>query len=172
MHREILIDGATAEIRVALLEDSVLTEVLIERPVSRGLTGNIYKGRVSNVLPGMQAAFVEIGGDRDAFLYVQDVSGALEDDPRLETSVEAAGADAPATPAARLRPQTRIEDLLNEGQELLVQVTKDPVPEKGARLTSLVSIPGRFLVYLPEIAHLGVSRKIEDPIERERLKEA
>jgi ribonuclease G len=167
MRREILIDGATAETRVALIEDDVLTEVSVERRSSRGIAGNIYKGQVSHVLPGMQAAFVDIGTGRDAFLYVRDLTGGIEDD-----DLPAGGeAETPAD-AARAQPApARIEDLLTAGQEILVQVAKDPVPEKGARLTSLVSLPGRFLVYLPTLAHIGVSRRIEDPPERERLKE-
>ena len=164
MRREILIDSATPETRVALLEDDVLTEVFIERPSGRGITGNIYKGRVSNVLPGMQAAFVDIGTGRDAFLYVQDIRRGVEDEGLLED-----GEAVP--PAAAGAPAMRIEDLLKERQEILVQVTKDPVPEKGARLTSGVSLPGRLLVYLPGVSHIGVSRKIEDPAERERLLE-
>ena len=167
MRREILIDGATPETRLALIEDEVLTEVLMERRTSRGIAGNIYKGRVSHVLPGMQAAFVDIGTGRDAFLYVRDLTGGIEDD-----DLSASGETEP--PADALRPPpapARIEDILAEGQDLLVQVAKDPVPEKGARLTSLVSLPGRFLVYLPTLAHIGVSRRIEDVPERERLKE-
>src|SRR3989442_4296644 len=164
MRREILIDSATPETRVALLEDDVLTEVFIERPSGRGITGNIYKGRVSNVLPGMQAAFVDIGTGRDAFLYGQALGRGVEE----ETPLEEGGA---VRPAAQEAPPARIEDLLKEGQEIVVQVSKDPVPEKGARLTSCVSLPGRLLVYLPGVSHIGVSRKIEDPTERERLLE-
>src|SRR5437867_5977134 len=164
MRREILIDSATPETRVALLEDDVLTEVFIERPSFRGISGNVYKGRVSNVLPGMQAAFVDIGTGRDAFLYVQDIGAGSEDEGPLET-----GEGGNVRPAADGDPTARIEDLLKDGQEIVVQVTKDPVPEKGARLTTGVSLPGRLLVYLPGADHIGVSRKIEDPIERERL---
>jgi ribonuclease G len=167
MRREILIDGATRETRVALLEDEVLTEVFVERRSGRGIAGNIYKGRVSHVLPGMQAAFVDIGTGRDAFLYVRDLTGGIEDD-----DLPVSGDGERTEDALREHPAPpRIEDLLKEGQDILVQVAKDPVPEKGARLTSLVSLPGRFLVYLPTLAHIGVSRRIEDPPERERLKE-
>src|SRR3989442_8290887 len=163
MRREILIDSVTPETRVALLEDDVLAEVFIERPSGRGISGNVYKGRVNNVLPGMQAAFVDIGTGRDAFLYVHDIGRAVG-----EGLLE--GGEA-ARPAADGAPPVRIEDLLKEGQEIVVQVTKDPVPEKGARLTSGVSLPGRLLVYIPGVSHIGVSRKIEDPTERERLLE-
>ncbi len=169
MAREILIEGAALETRVAILEDDALAELLIERPSSRGLAGNIYKGRVSNVLPGMHAAFVDIGATRDAFLYVEDAGGggdaerfeeaAAADEDLLERSAEV-----PPPPPAR------IEQLLQEGQEVVVQVSKDAVAQKGPRLTTRVSLPGRFLVYLPGIPHIGVSRKIDDPAERDRLK--
>src|SRR5712664_4935789 len=126
MRREILIDSVPPETRVALLEDDVLTEVFIERPSGRGITGNVYKGRVSNVLPGMQAAFVDIGTGRDAFLYVHDAGGGVEAEQFEET--EAPDED-PAEPPAGLppAPPARIEDLLQEGQEVVVQVSKDAV---------------------------------------------
>jgi ribonuclease G len=166
MRREILIDSATPETRVALLEDECLAEIFIERPSLRGISGNIYKGRISNILPGMQAAFVDLGTGRDAFLYVQDLRGRFEDEEITEATQEETAAPLPVPP-----PPARIEELLAEGQEILVQVAKDPVPEKGARLTAVASLPGRFLVYLPGVSHVGVSRKIEDPAERDRLKE-
>ncbi len=166
MRREILIDSATPETRVALLEDDILAEIFIERPSLRGISGNIYKGRISNILPGMQAAFVDIGTGRDAFLYVQDLRGRVEDEEPTEAGQRERLVPAPVTP-----PPARIEDLLEEGQEILVQVTKDPVPEKGARLTAVASLPGRYLVYLPGLSHVGVSRKIEDAAEHDRLKE-
>ncbi|MEK7282397.1 MAG: Rne/Rng family ribonuclease [Acidobacteriota bacterium] len=169
MRREILIESVTPETRIAVLEDDDLAELFVERPSSRSVAGNIYKGRVSHVLPGMHAAFVDIGIDRDAFLYVED-AGSRVDAERLEEADtgeedpgEAAAGGAPLSPPL-------IEDLLQEGQEIVVQVRKDPVAEKGARLTSHLSLPGRFLVYLPGIGHVGVSRKIEDLAERERLK--
>ena len=165
MRREILIDAATPETRVALLEDGVLTEVFIERPTGRGISGNIYKGRVANVLPGMQAAFVDIGTGRDAFLYVNDLaSGIDEEEPPDEEGERLPPIAEPAEPA-------RIEDRLKEGQEIVVQVAKNPVPEKGARLTTVVSLPGRLLVYLPGLPQVGVSRKIEEPAERARLEQ-
>src|SRR5215510_6522412 len=168
MRREILIDSATEETRVALLEDDVLTEIFIERPSQHGLSGSVFKGRVSNILPGMQAAFVDIGCDRDAFLYVQDLSSRFEDDDATDSGTK----DKPESDAGPSPPAlARIEDVLKEGQEIVVQVAKDPVPEKGARLTTVASIPGRLLVYLPGVSHVGVSRKVEDPRERERLRE-
>jgi len=143
-------------------------EVFIERDESRSLVGNIYKGTVSKILPGMQSAFVSIGLVRDAFLHVDDLEGAqnLPDDP----------GDEPAGPP--LAPPTsgsagdhRIENLLREGQEILVQLTKEPILGKGARITSQITLPARFLVLMPSVQHLGVSRKIEGVEERERLKE-
>ena len=168
MRREILIDSAAGEVRVAVLEDDLLAEILVERPGHGSVAGNIYKGRVSNILPGMQSAFVDLGLPRDAFLYVEDLGGGVEDYERLlalEADDEAAPPEASAPP-----PRSTIEDLLKEGQEIVVQVAKDPVAQKGARITSHLSLPGRFLVYLPAVAHVGVSRRIQDPAERERLK--
>src|SRR5262245_37773111 len=126
MRREILIDSVTPETRVALLEDDLLTEVYVERPSARGLSGNIYKGRVSNVLPGMQAAFVDLGTGRDAFLYVQDLV------PRVDVEDEIESPPDPGGPASSPQPQApqRIEELVKAGQEIVVQVVKDPVPEK------------------------------------------
>jgi len=168
LRREILIDSAPGEVRVVLLEDQLLSEVFIERQAARGVAGNVYKARVSNVLPGMQSAFVDIGLERDAFLYVEDVSEASRDvDLLLAGDVPPdSGPDRLAAPP----PRPAIEDLVKEGQEIVVQVTKDPLAQKGARVTAHVTLPGRFLVYLPGVAHVGVSRKIEDPAERERLK--
>jgi ribonuclease G len=170
MRREILIEGITPEIRIAVLEDDDLAELHVERSSGRGVSGNIYKGRVSNVLPGMQAAFVDIGIGRDAFLYVED-AGSRVDAERLEESDP--GEEEPGViPASGTPSPARIEDLLAPGQEIVVQVRKDAVADKGARLTSHLSLPGRFLVYLPGIPHIGVSRRIEDLAERERLKDA
>jgi ribonuclease G len=169
VRREILIDSDTGETRVALLEDDLLTELFIERPRSRGVTGNIYKGRVSNVLPGMQSAFVDIGLERDAFLYVEEVGPANEEFEGLlggEGEEEGVPRSVPVPP-----PRASIEDLLRPGQEIVVQVAKEPVAQKGARITAHLSLPGRFLVYLPGLAgHVAVSRKIGDPDERARLK--
>jgi len=167
--REILIECAALETRVAVLEDEALAELFIERPSSRGLAGNVYRGRVTNVLPGMQAAFVDIGTGRDAFLYVEDAGGGVDAERFEET--EAADED-PAEPSADppTAPPARIEDLLQEGQEVVVQVSKDAVAQKGPRLTTHISLPGRFLVYLPGFTQVGVSRKIDNPAERDRLK--
>jgi ribonuclease G len=208
MIKEMIISSTPHETRAAILEDDQVVEVFIERESSRGVVGNVYKGRVSKVLPGMQSAFVDLGLERDAFLYVSDVISpteeALEDDEDVPPSsvepLEGAGSavaavieSAPATEGiadravspvgesdgggraertARDRPATaaRIEDLLKEGQEIVVQDVKEPLGTKGARITSHLSLPGRFLVYMPTVDHIGVSRKIESRDERRRLR--
>jgi ribonuclease G len=161
---ELIINANPVETRVALMEGGAVVEVFVERKGEAGGTvaGNVYKGRVSRVLPGMQAAFVDIGLERAAFLYVSDILEELEhmdDDEDPETARR-----------ERDREKERIQDLLKEGQEVLVQVAKDPISTKGARITSYVSIPGRYLVLMPTVNHVGVSRRIEDSHERGRLK--
>jgi ribonuclease G len=174
MRREICIDRVPGETRVALLEDDQLVEILIERETARGVAGNIFLGRVRNILPGMQAAFVDLGLERDGFLYVEDAGGpprAPEDGCFADEPVEAADAGtAPVRP--RPLPVARIEDLVREGQEIVVQVTKDPMARKGARITAHVALPGRLLVFLPGVDHIGVSRRIVDEAERGRLRAA
>ena len=156
MSEEILINVTPHEARVAVVENGVLQDVHIERTRKRGLVGNIIKGRVYRVLPGMQSAFVDIGLDRTGFLHVSDL---VETDEYLEVeSVADALAD------------TSIDTLLSEGQELLVQVVKDPIGAKGARLTTRISIPSRYLVFIPNHTMIGVSQRIEDEVERERLR--
>ena len=154
------------ETRIAILEEDRLTEIFVERHRHRGLVGNVYKGRVTRVLPGMQAAFVDIGLDRDAFLYVSDVEGAEPEDEE-EEDLELADDDAAGVGSGDARPS--IDELLEQGQELVVQVVKDPLPNKGARITTHVTLPGRYLVLLPTVSHLGVSRRIDDDGERQRL---
>lgn len=146
MSGEILINVTPNETRVALVENGVLQEVYIERARKRGLVGNIYKGRVSRVLPGMQAAFIEAGLERTAFLHASDIA---QDEESAKT----------------------INELVHEGQDIMVQVIKDPIGTKGARLTTQISIPSRHLVYMPLTNHIGVSAKIEDEDERQRLKD-
>jgi ribonuclease G len=259
MNKEMVISSTNHETRVAILEDDQVVEVFIEREHSRGVVGNIYKGRVSKVLPGMQSAFVDLGLERDAFLYVTDVISpteeALEEDEdpvvastvleqvepngdvaplaesvemaeesgtddlaenepglsepslELDTAVAVGPPISPTEPPAstssveppvfraapagvavapreaapgradrrprereRTLPTARIEDLLKEGQEVVVQVVKEPLGTKGARITSHLSLPGRFLVYMPTVDHIGVSRKIESRDERRRLR--
>src|SRR5437868_15259266 len=165
MSREIVINSTKHESRIAVLDDGQVVELWIERTRHRTVVGNIYKGRVTKVLPGMQSAFVDLGLERDAFLYVSDV---LEEFEEYET--ESAG-DITLDEVPAARPETSIADLLREGQEIVVQVSKDTIAGKGARITSHITLPGRFLVYMPTVSHIGVSRRIEDEAERARLKE-
>jgi ribonuclease G len=184
MQKELLISANDRETRVAVLEDGRVAEVQIERRRQRGVVGNIYKGRVTRVLPGMQSAFVDIGLEKDAFLYVADVGEEVEDFDRFggidengaveEAEPVAPGEIVPAVvesePPAR-PPLPSIDELLREGQELVVQVTKDQIAHKGVRITTHVTLPGRSLVYMPTIDHVGVSRRIENEEERVRLRD-
>ena len=162
MSEEILVNVTPRETRVAVVENGMLQELHIERGWSRGVVGNIYKGRVQRVMPGMQAAFVDIGLDRAAFLHANDV---FRPAPVPSPGVEE-GADA-ALPSPEARP---ITELVREGQDIVVQVVKDPIGSKGARLTTQLSIPSRYLVLLPQSPVVGVSARIEDESERARLK--
>ena len=238
MNKEMIISSGDHETRVAILEDDQVVEVFIEREKQRGVVGNVYKGRVNKILPGMQSSFIDIGLERDAFLYVSEVVNTVEEFERLagddedepavalgtpppeaalaseasEAGETGAVAEAPAEPSAepaadlavdpdappaapgeaalavgarperrgrdaaaagrsdRDRPEAKIEDLLKEGQDILVQVVKEPLGTKGARLTSHVTMPGRFLVFMPTVDHVGVSRKIDSREERGRLR--
>ena len=167
MSAELLVNVTPRETRVALIESGALQEIFIERAHSRGLVGNIYKGRVCRVLPGMQAAFVDIGLDRAAFLHASDIADA---DARQVHDAPAPGTNA-TNPASMLRNGASITDLVRDGQEVLVQVIKDPLGTKGARLTTHVSIPSCYLVYMPGGGTIGVSQRIEDEDERKRLRE-
>ncbi|UXI69923.1 ribonuclease G [Tahibacter amnicola] len=161
MSEEILINVTPRETRVAVVENGMLQEVHIERALRRGYVGNIYKGKVSRVMPGMQAAFVEIGLERAAFLHASDIVRAA---PSLVGEAGNENGTAPTvTPP--------ILDLVREGHEIVVQVVKDPIGSKGARLTTHLSIPSRYLVLLPYSRMVGVSVRIEDEAERSRLKE-
>ena len=153
MNKEILIQVDADETAVAVLEDSRLMEIYLERPARERLAGNIYKARVANVLPGMQAAFVDIGLEKNAFLFVDDTSG-----------LEALEGETPP------RSRRRISDVVREGQEILVQVIKEPQGSKGARVTTQISLPGRYVVLMPNVNYIGISRRISDEEERERLK--
>ncbi len=238
MQKELLVNSSDGEIRVALLENGVLTELYYEHKTKQGIMGNIYKGRVTRVLPGMQAAFVDIGLSKDAFLYVMDFFDHVDEyeqelsedeehseiepeehihieepaacepvaaeetahpeavhpeaiheeilPPAVITAVEAMppaplsvslpqpvplpAAEKPAPEKSRSK-RNSIENLLKVGQEVLVQVAKEPIGTKGARVTSHISLPGRFLVYMPTVEHVGVSRRIAESSERQRLKE-
>lgn len=172
---EILVNVTPREVRAALLENGVLQEILVERAARRGLIGNLYKGSVSRVLPGMQAAFVDIGLDRTAFLHAADIGKGNGGPPPLSREV----AEPPEAADGKLRPAARsdevqappdIRGLVREGEEVLVQVVKDPIGNKGARLTTFITLPSRYLVYLPNGSGVGVSARIDDAAERERLR--
>jgi ribonuclease G len=168
----LLINADGPETRVALVEDGLLGELYIERKQERGIAGNIYKGRVERVLPGMQAAFVNIGLEKSAYLHVSDVRGTPDDLKRLVGAGESPGQEngddeEPEAPSG----SARIEDLLKEGQEIVVQVTKEPISTKGARITRYISLPGRHLVFMPTVEHVGISRRISSDKERRRLRE-
>ncbi|MGZ7032892.1 MAG: Rne/Rng family ribonuclease, partial [Thermoanaerobaculia bacterium] len=165
MSREIVINATKHESRIAVLDEGQAVELWIERTRHRTIVGNIYKGRVTKVLPGMQSAFVDLGLERDAFLYVSDVVEDLEE-YESETPDELTIDDVP-----QQRVEASISDLLREGQEILVQVSKDTIAGKGARITTHITLPGRFLVYMPTVNHIGVSRRIENDEERARLKD-
>lgn len=176
MYKKIIINVADHETRVALLEDETIAELFIERKGTRDNTGNIYKGRVQRVLPGMQAAFVDIGLNQAAFIYVDDVVREIWGDlygrfsaDGVENSGGVAGME--GVEVNNKDRQDNIEDLLTEGQEILVQVSKSPIGTKGARITSNISLPGRFLVLMPTSLHIGISRRIEGELERQRLKQ-
>jgi ribonuclease G len=169
MTKEMIISTNGHETMVAILEDDLVAEVFVERERQRGVVGNVYKGRVSKVLPGMQSSFIDLGLERDGFLYVSEVIDTLEEFERLEAGDDEEN-KAPREKESQARPQAKIEDLLKEGQEILVQVVKEPLGTKGARLTSHVTMPGRFLVFMPTVDHVGVSRKIESREERGRLR--
>ena len=158
MSVEILVNVAPRETRAAILESGVVQELHIERTSRRGLVSNLYKGRVSRVLPGMQAAFVEIGLERTAFLHAADIAHSSATDTLVNS--------APAS----LPPVEDIRRLVNCGDDILVQVIKDPIGTKGARLTTFVALPSRYLVYMPRGEGVGVSARIEDEPERTRLK--
>ena len=166
MTKEMIISSNGHETMVAILEDDLVAEVFVERERHLGVVGNVYKGRVSKVLPGMQSSFIDIGLERDGFLYVTEVVDTLEEFEKLEAGDDEEKSGGKEEP----RQQPRIEDLLKEGQEILVQVVKEPLGTKGARLTSHVTMPGRFLVFMPTVDHIGVSRKIESREERARLR--
>ncbi len=168
----LLINADGPETRVALVEGGLLGELYIERKQERGIAGNIYKGRVDRVLPGMQAAFVNIGLEKSAYLHVSDVRGTPDDLKRLVAAGDSSRRDSddddePEPPSGG----ARIEDLLKEGQEIVVQVTKEPISTKGARVTRYISLPGRHLVFMPTVEHVGISRRISSDKERRRLRE-
>lgn len=176
MNTEIIVNVTDHETRVALIENRVLSEIFIERGDETNITGNIYKGVVQRVLPGMQAAFVDINLDQAAFLYVDDVTPQKNHDDVdnlgkeevSETPFNPEEADSDFIPIRK--PNVKIEELISEGQQIMVQVVKSPIGSKGPRITSHISLPGRYLVLMPTVNHVGISRRIEDKNERSRLK--
>ncbi|MFO7156533.1 MAG: Rne/Rng family ribonuclease [Pseudomonadota bacterium] len=186
----LVINASDPETRVALVENGHITEFYLERNRERGIVGNIYKGKVLRVLPGMQAAFVDIGLDKAAFLYVSDVTYDPSfsekqydltegEHPESESPPDVDAAEAEAAARETRAPKSpnggegevNIQDLLKEGQEILVQAVKDPIGTKGARISCHISIPGRHLVFMPTVDHIGISRRIENDKERRRLRE-
>ncbi|MCA9659167.1 MAG: Rne/Rng family ribonuclease, partial [Myxococcales bacterium] len=157
----IVVSGDGPETRVALIENGILSELYIERERERGTVGNVYKGKVLRVLPGMQAAFVDIGEEKAAFLYAGDIATANSND-RSEGDDE-------GMPRRSGKP-ANIADLVRPGQEILVQVVKDPISSKGARITTYISLPGRNVVFMPTVSHIGISRRIASDRHRKRLR--
>jgi len=168
VRREILVSAAPKESWVALLEDGQLVEIMFDRPDQGRMVGDIYLGKVEAVIPGIQAAFVDIGTEKAAFLHVSDL---VYDEDDGDDEDEGNGNGGGGRGGRRRRSDfPPIQDQLKKGQQLLVQVTKEPISTKGPRVTAQVSLPGRFLVYIPSSTHVGVSRKIEDRGERSRLR--
>jgi ribonuclease G len=174
MKREILINATQRETRVAILEDDQLVELMVDRPEQRRMVGDVYLGRVEAVLPGIQAAFVDIDTQKSAFLHASDLVYPEEserDEDESGEEVDGEIDDEEESPRSRRAKAPPIQDQLKRGQDLLVQVTKEPISTKGPRVTAQLSLAGRFLVYMPFAARVGVSRKIGDRIERQRLRE-
>ncbi|MCK5542243.1 MAG: Rne/Rng family ribonuclease [Desulfobacterales bacterium] len=179
MFKELVVNYAEHEARVALLENGTIVELYIERRDETSITGNIYKGRIQRVLPGMQAAFVDIGLDQAAFLYVDDIidQTTLEmakhfevengSDPNDDSKDETK----PNLPETKESHDVNIGELIKEGQHVLVQVAKSPIGSKGPRVTTHLSFPGRYIVLMPYVDHIGISRKIDNEVERDRLRE-
>ena len=173
MDKKLIVNVSDHETRVALLEDGTIAELFVERKDESDIAGNIYKGRVQRVLPGMQAAFVDIGLSQAAFIYVDDVidENSLEFEKIFADDAEGNEDDDLLNgPQPAVHKPAHIQDVLTEGQEIMVQVAKSSIGTKGARVTSHISLPGRFLVLMPTSTHVGISRRIEDESERNRLK--
>jgi len=174
MYKQLIINVTEHETRVALLDDGNIAELYVDRGDDSDIAGNIYKGRVLRVLPGMQAAFVNIGLNQAAFIYVDDVFyDGYKEYERLfdvESEMDEDNSEDKTNPEFEKKRNFSIEEIIREGQEILVQAAKSPMGTKGARISSYISLPGRFLVLMPTSDHIGVSRRIEDDVERERLK--
>jgi len=173
MSVELLVNVAPFETRIARIENNLAEEVYIERESDRGLKGNIYKGRVQRVLPGIQAAFVDIGMEKAGFLYAGDIATAKQDVDAIPDEIESGddsdgGSETPESNYSR-RNAPPIDSLIKDGQELMVQVSREPIASKGPRLTTQIGLAGRYLVYLPHLDHIGIARRLEDPAERDRL---
>ena len=178
MDKTLVINVTEPETRVALLEDEAIVELFVERSDQSDISGNIYSGRVQKVMPGMQAAFIDIGLPQAAFMYVDDI--VIDRDGYIQHPYQYVKAgldrkvdynrDVSSPPVSG--PAYAIDELISEGQQIMVQVVKSPLGTKGARVTSYVSLPGRFMVILPISDHIGISKKIENPAERDRLKNA
>ncbi|MDH4222909.1 MAG: Rne/Rng family ribonuclease [candidate division Zixibacteria bacterium] len=162
MQKDIIINSTEYETRIAILEDSKLMELWVERPEKERMVGDIYKGIVKAVLPGMQAAFLELGLEKNAFLHISDITELYEADFSEEESAQ----------RTRVKSRKNIEEVLKKGQELLVQIMKEPIGTKGPKVTSQLSLAGRCLVLVPGEEHIGVSRKIAEREEKKRLREA
>jgi len=172
MSTEILVNVAPFETRIARIENGMAEELYVERTRGKGLRGNVYWGKVQRVIPGIQAAFVDIGLDKSGFLYAGDVPGARKDNETLESEAdvdENKGAEEEVNDEQYKHNIAPIGQLLKEGQEMLVQVSREPISSKGPRITGLVSLAGRYLVFLPELDHIGIARRLEGEQERERL---
>ena len=161
----IVVNADRPDKRVALIEHGILSELYVERERARGTVGNVYKGKVLRVLPGMQAAFVDIGEEKAAFLYAGDIARPHEGPPS-ESDEDTDG----ALPGRRGGKAPEILTLVRPGQEILVQVVKDPISNKGARITSYISLPGRNVVFMPTVSHIGISRRIAAERDRRRLR--
>ena len=174
MSKRIVVNVGLLETRVAVQEGNLLTELYLERHRHRSIVSSVYKGTVTNVLPGMQAAFVDIGLTKDAFLYAGDYTANLTELSRsmLEATDEEPDADLDVDEEPKREATGPIEEMLSRGQAVLVQVSKESLGTKGARITSFISLPGRYVVYMPQARHVGVSRRIRDERERDRLRAA
>jgi len=177
MYKKIIINVAEHETRVALLEDGDIAELFIDRGDVSDIAGNIYKGKVQRVLPGMQAAFVDIGLKQAAFIYVRDINNGRFSEvenlliERNEDKEDSLNINRSGLSTSLINCEYHIEEMITEGQDIMVQAAKVPLGSKGARVTTHISLPGRFIVLMPTSNHIGISRKIEDETERNRLKE-
>ena len=177
MYTDILINAAPYENRIALVESGNLLEFHLERPAEKGLVGNIYCGRVVRVLPGMQAAFVDVGLERTGFLYVDDIHTSMSQlESRISVDEQPCNrfvlkTHSPDPAGHSATSNLNIGDLIKEGQDILVQISKEPIGTKGARLTCHITLPCRNLVFMPLTDHIGISRKIQDEEVREQLRQ-